>query len=72
MQATYPAHEQEQFLAHFRGLIGMWVPTRVGRDGPLTPYVVPIRARSRAVAIAWVSVRSLGVMSRDVVSVTRP
>jgi hypothetical protein len=25
VQATYPAHEQEQFLAHFRGLIGMWV-----------------------------------------------
>jgi hypothetical protein len=24
VQATYPAHEHEQFLAHFRGLIGMW------------------------------------------------
>jgi hypothetical protein len=24
VQATYPAHEQEQFLAHFRGLTGMW------------------------------------------------
>ncbi|TDO34718.1 hypothetical protein EV643_12677 [Kribbella sp. VKM Ac-2527] len=23
--ATYPAHEQEEFLAHFRGLIGLWV-----------------------------------------------
>ena len=23
--ATYPAHEQEEFLAHFRGLLGMWV-----------------------------------------------
>ena len=23
--ATYPAHEQEQFLAHFRGLVGLWV-----------------------------------------------
>lgn len=22
--ATYPEHEQEQFLGHFRGLIGMW------------------------------------------------
>ena len=22
--ATYPAHEHEQFLAHFRGLVGMW------------------------------------------------
>ena len=25
VQATYPPHEQEKFLAHFRGLIGMWV-----------------------------------------------
>jgi len=25
VQATYPPHEQEQFLAHFRGLIGLWV-----------------------------------------------
>jgi hypothetical protein len=24
IQATYPAHEQEQFLAHFRGLVGLW------------------------------------------------
>ena len=23
--ATYPAHEQEEFLAHFRGLLGLWV-----------------------------------------------
>jgi hypothetical protein len=22
--ATYPPHEQEEFLAHFRGLIGLW------------------------------------------------
>jgi hypothetical protein len=22
--ATYPAHEQDQFLAHFRGLLGLW------------------------------------------------
>ena len=22
--ATYPAHEREQFLAHFRGLLGLW------------------------------------------------
>jgi hypothetical protein len=26
--ATYPAHEREQFLAHFRGLIDMWVDER--------------------------------------------
>ncbi|MFV0460286.1 MAG: RimK family alpha-L-glutamate ligase [Actinomycetales bacterium] len=25
VQATYPPHEQEQFLAHFRGLIGLWL-----------------------------------------------
>jgi hypothetical protein len=25
VRATYPAHEHEQFLAHFRGLVGMWV-----------------------------------------------
>jgi len=24
VRMTYPAHEQEQFLAHFRGLTGMW------------------------------------------------
>ncbi|MGD9959982.1 ATP-grasp domain-containing protein [Nocardioides sp.] len=25
VQATYPAHEQDQFLGHFRGLIDLWV-----------------------------------------------
>ena len=25
VQATYPPHEQEEFLAHFRGLLGLWV-----------------------------------------------
>ena len=25
VRSTYPAHEQEQFLAHFHGLLGMWV-----------------------------------------------
>jgi hypothetical protein len=24
----YPAHEHERFLAHFRGLIGLWVSDR--------------------------------------------
>ncbi len=24
VQATYPPHEQERFLAHFRGLLGLW------------------------------------------------
>jgi hypothetical protein len=23
--STYPTHEQEQFLAHFRGLVGLWI-----------------------------------------------
>jgi hypothetical protein len=30
VQATYPAQEQEQFLAHFRGLIGLWVADQSG------------------------------------------
>jgi hypothetical protein len=30
--ATYPRHEQEQFLAHFRGLLGMWVRDQAGAD----------------------------------------
>ncbi|WP_328988808.1 hypothetical protein OG394_21520 [Kribbella sp. NBC_01245] len=25
VRAMYPAHEQEKFLAHFRGLLGLWV-----------------------------------------------
>lgn len=25
VQATYPAAEHERFLAHFRGLVGLWV-----------------------------------------------
>ncbi|GAA1884606.1 ATP-grasp domain-containing protein [Lapillicoccus jejuensis] len=24
VEATYPAHEQERFMAHFRGLVGLW------------------------------------------------
>lgn len=28
--ATYPPHEQEQFLAHFRGLVGMWATDQAG------------------------------------------
>lgn len=28
VEATYPAHEQERFVAHFRGLIGQWVAER--------------------------------------------
>ena len=25
VRSTYPAHEHEKFLAHFRGLVGLWV-----------------------------------------------
>ena len=25
VQATYPAHEHDRFVAHFRGLVGLWV-----------------------------------------------
>jgi hypothetical protein len=25
VQATFPAHEHEQFVAHYRGLVGAWV-----------------------------------------------
>ncbi len=25
VQATYPPHEQDQFMAHFRGLLDLWV-----------------------------------------------
>jgi hypothetical protein len=31
--ATYPAHEQEKFLAHFRGLVGLWVSDETTRLG---------------------------------------
>ncbi len=25
VQSTFPAHEHEQFVAHYRGLVGAWV-----------------------------------------------
>jgi hypothetical protein len=28
VRSTYPPHEHEQFLAHFRGLLGLWVQER--------------------------------------------
>jgi hypothetical protein len=28
VRSTYPAHEQERFAAHFRGLIGQWLSER--------------------------------------------
>ena len=30
VRATYPPHEQEQFLAHFRGLLGLWASDQAG------------------------------------------
>jgi hypothetical protein len=34
VRATYPAHEQERFLAHFRGLLGMWVDDQSRSSAP--------------------------------------
>jgi hypothetical protein len=28
VRATYPPHEHERFLAHFRGLVGQWLRER--------------------------------------------
>ena len=33
VRATYPPHEHEQFLAHFRGLVGMWARDQTGLQG---------------------------------------
>jgi hypothetical protein len=30
VQATYPPHEQEEFLDHFRGLVGLWASEQTG------------------------------------------
>jgi hypothetical protein len=30
VRSTYPPHEQERFLAHFRGLVGQWVSEQQG------------------------------------------
>ena len=50
-----PRQEQEQFLAHFRGLIGLWVQDQARRLGVLILTGDATRARSRATATAWVS-----------------
>jgi hypothetical protein len=35
VEATYPPHEHERFLAHFRGLVGLWVTDQtVASGGP--------------------------------------
>ena len=33
VHSSYPAHEQGQFLAHFRGLVGLWVSEETQRQG---------------------------------------
>ena len=34
VRSTYPAHEQEQFVEHFRGLVGLWVNDETARLSP--------------------------------------
>ncbi|MFZ2502931.1 MAG: hypothetical protein WAW88_09700 [Nocardioides sp.] len=36
VRATYPEHEWEQFLAHFRGLVGLWVSDQSAGLGGLS------------------------------------
>jgi hypothetical protein len=33
VRSTYPAHEHEQFIAHFRGLVGLWTRDEAARLG---------------------------------------
>lgn len=33
VRATYPQHEHEQFIAHFTGLLGLWVRDQRGLRG---------------------------------------
>jgi hypothetical protein len=33
VRAVYPAHEHDQFIAHLRGLIGLWIRDEEGRHG---------------------------------------
>jgi len=34
VRATYPAHEHDRFIAHFRGLLGLWVRDEEARPEP--------------------------------------
>jgi hypothetical protein len=34
VRSTYPVHEQEQFVAHFRGLVGLWLNDETSRLSP--------------------------------------
>ena len=31
VRATYPPHEHEEFLGHFRGLVGLWAADNAPR-----------------------------------------
>ena len=33
VRSTYPAHEHEHFVAHFRGLVDLWVADEANRLG---------------------------------------
>ena len=46
VRATYPAHEQERFVAHLRGLVGQWVREN-GREPGLG--LSAVRGRSAVV-----------------------
>ena len=35
VRSTYPPHEHEQFVAHFRGLVGLWVRDEKGATQPV-------------------------------------
>jgi hypothetical protein len=37
VQATYPPHEQDRFMDHFRGLVGLWVEDEGARLGSSSP-----------------------------------
>jgi hypothetical protein len=34
VRSTYPPHEHDRFLAHFRGLLGAWVHDQGSADRP--------------------------------------
>ena len=42
VRATFPAHEHEHFVAHYRGLLGMWVDR-------------PARGSARIASVSWTS-----------------
>jgi hypothetical protein len=38
VRSTYPAHEHEQFVAHFRGLVGLWRADESSRLACAAPH----------------------------------